>query len=193
MRDVLLLNADYSPLSIVAWQRAVCLLLDQRVRAVAEYDGAVIRSPSLEIAWPAVVSLVEYVCVAHGPCLNRMNVLARDQFTCQYCGHAPRTRTGRPVPHRLTLDHVVPRCRSHAGRVTLPWERTPVPVTSWQNLVAACPSCNGRKGGRTPEEAGMQLRRRPRVPGRMDAIRIALARVQVPDEWHDYLPRACLA
>jgi len=37
---------------------------------------------------------------------------------------------------------------------------------TWLNTVAACQSCNGRKGNRTPEEAGMRLRMAPYVPTR---------------------------
>jgi hypothetical protein len=48
------------------------------------------------------------------------------------------------------LDHVVPRHRG--GRHT------------WDNLVSACRTCNHRKGGRTPEEARMLLRRQPCEP-----------------------------
>jgi len=35
---------------------------------------------------------------------------------------------------------------------------------TWENSVTACPSCNHHKGGRTLEEAGMHLLRKPKVP-----------------------------
>jgi 5-methylcytosine-specific restriction endonuclease McrA len=35
---------------------------------------------------------------------------------------------------------------------------------SWTNTVAACECCNGRKGDRTPAEAGMRLRTEPKAP-----------------------------
>lgn len=68
-------------------------------------------------------------------------VLKRDHHTCQYEGYLNRA---------TTVDHVVPVCQG--GR------------TSWQNLVAACLPCNQLKGGRTPEQAGMSLKRVPRGP-----------------------------
>jgi len=62
-------------------------------------------------------------------------VLKRDQGVCQYEGcHNKAT----------TVDHVIPLCQG--GRST------------WQNLVAACLSCNQKKGGRTPDQAGMRLK-----------------------------------
>lgn len=68
-------------------------------------------------------------------------VLKRDHHICQYEGCHNRA---------TTVDHVVPVCQG--GR------------TSWQNLVAACLPCNQLKGGRTPEQAGMSLKRVPRGP-----------------------------
>jgi hypothetical protein len=87
-----------------------------------------------------VVSLKTYIDQDRSPAFTRFNVFLRDGFTCQYCGQAGE----------LTFDHVVPR--SHGGR------------TTWENIVAACPPCNLRKGGRTPLQAGMPIRHAPRRP-----------------------------
>lgn len=186
MQDVLLLNADYRPVQVLNWERAVCLLLERKVRTVAEYTDKYIRSESLTMAWPAVVTLVEYVRVKSGPKLNRRNVLARDRFTCVYCGLAP-TRQGLPDTGALTLDHVVPRSRAVKGKVVLPWSGERVPATCWDNLVAACAPCNHSKADRTPSEAGLTLHRKPRRPNAADTLRISLSRAGVPSEWRDYL------
>jgi 5-methylcytosine-specific restriction endonuclease McrA len=74
---------------------------------------------------------------------SREGVLLRDRGQCAYCGRFTAT----------TMDHVRPRSRGGA--------------TSWANAVAACESCNARKGDRTPEEAGMPLRWDPYVPTRV--------------------------
>ena len=37
-------------------------------------------------------------------------------------------------------------------------------LKSWDNIVTACRACNLKKGGRTPEEANMKLKSRPRQP-----------------------------
>lgn len=57
----------------------------------------------------------------------------RDNHTCQYCG--------MPASH---ADHIVPVVQGGGD--------------AEENLVAACRSCNLHKGGRTPGEAGMELR-----------------------------------
>ena len=50
----------------------------------------------------------------------------------------------------MTFDHVKPR--SKGG------------LTSWNNIVCSCYKCNSKKSNRTPEEAGMKLRKKPFAP-----------------------------
>ena len=102
----LVLNADfrplsYFPLSLWSWQDAIKAVFLDRVNIIDHYDVRV-RSPSLEMQLPSVVSLKEYVPAARHPAFTRFNVFLRDRFTCQYCGE--------PNPsHELTFDHLVPR------------------------------------------------------------------------------------
>lgn len=63
-------------------------------------------------------------------------ILRRDGYRCQYVGCNNRGDT---------VDHVKPVCQGG--------------LSTWSNLVACCQPCNTRKGGRTPEQAGMQLKR----------------------------------
>lgn len=166
---VLVLNASFEPLSVVSTRRAVVLVLKQRA-ALVESDDGHMRSEHLSIPRPLVIRLLQYVRVpyrAHAP-LSRRGVLARDRWTCQYCG----VRPGRSA---MTVDHVVPRVQG--GR------------RSWENLVAACQGCNHRKGGRRPEQARMRLRRRPAAPRFLPIARLDPA---IADEresrWRKYIP-----
>jgi 5-methylcytosine-specific restriction endonuclease McrA len=97
---------------------------------------------------------------------SRVNIYARDQYRCQYCGQR------RPL-EELTYDHVVPR--SQGGR------------TCWTNIVTACHDCNMAKGGRTPQQAGMRLRNQPEQPTWLPAVVIRLSSRSVPDTWREYL------
>ena len=142
--SVLVLNATYEPLSIVSVRRAVVLLLKEKAEIV-EAAEAVLRSEHITLPVPLVIRLVTYVPVPRrlGLPVTRRTVLARDRYTCQYCG-------SQPGKAHLTVDHVVPRSRG--GK------------TVWENVVIACGLCNRRKGDRTPEEAGMRLLSRPSRP-----------------------------
>jgi|GEM_PF-2776371 len=59
----------------------------------------------------------------------RKAVFKRDSFTCQYCG--------KPV-EKPDCDHVMPLSRGG--------------LSTMDNLVTACPSCNRSKNDKTPEE-----------------------------------------
>jgi 5-methylcytosine-specific restriction endonuclease McrA len=136
---VLVLNADLGPLHQVSLRHAIRMLFRQvAVVHEAEPDRLIGVYPM-----PRVVRLVQYVVTrwryTAGPSWSRAGVLARDQRRCAYC-------LGRAT----TVDHVLPRSRG--GRNT------------WLNTVAACEECNGRKGDRTPAEAGMRMRVEPSVP-----------------------------
>jgi 5-methylcytosine-specific restriction endonuclease McrA len=135
----LVLNADfrplsYYPLSLWPWQEVIKAVFLDRVDVISSYDQ-VVRSPSFEMKLPSVVALKSYVAQDRPPAFTRFNLFLRDSFTCQYCGSGDD----------LTFDHINPR--SKGGR------------TTWENIVTACSPCNLAKGGRTPREAGMVIRR----------------------------------
>ena len=144
VQRVLVLNATYEPLSVISVQRAVVLLLKEKAELV-EATAERLHAARMSLPVPLVIRLVCYVRIPHPIMLapTRRSVALRDNFTCQYCGDTP----GRSL---LTMDHVLPRSRG--GQ------------TTWENVVTACRACNMRKGGRTPEEARMALRRQPRRP-----------------------------
>jgi 5-methylcytosine-specific restriction endonuclease McrA len=144
-------NADYRVLSRIPWQEAVRLILRSAVYVIDVHTPAVhIRSPSLVIELPLSVALREYVHIPYKADnrVTRDGVLRRDRHTCAYCG-------GRAD----TVDHILPRCRGGGD--------------TWFNLVAACHSCNGLKGDRTPQEAGMIMIREPFEPKERDRFRCA--------------------
>jgi len=186
--SVLCLNADYRPYKVIPWVRALSLLLDEKADLVEGYVGKLLRSPSTSMPWPAVVRLRRYVRAQTRVRFSRRNVLARDSFTCQYCGELPLYK-GRPHVEALTIDHVVPRAQSRKGRVKLPWKKTgTVPVTCWENIATSCSGCNAEKADRTPAQAGKKLLRRPRKPSSMDILRMSITKSVIPDEWKSWLP-----
>lgn len=102
MMSVLLLNATYEPLSIVSIRRAIVLLLKEKAE-VLEATENFLRAQDVAIPVPLVICMVYYVRIPHSTMLplSRRTVMARDQYTCQYCGAAP-------VKADLTIDHVLP-------------------------------------------------------------------------------------
>jgi 5-methylcytosine-specific restriction endonuclease McrA len=160
----LVLDQGYQPHRVVSWQKAVTLLFGGKVEVVEEYDEP-IRSVSLTIQMPAVVRLLHRFRGHRGIKFSRVNVMARDHFMCQYC-------SVRPGVKGLTFDHVKPRSQGGA--------------TSWTNIVTACRPCNGKKGNRTPEQAGMQLRKRPEQPTWLP-VTCQLDIQRIPERWSGWL------
>ena len=165
MNHVLVLNATYEPLNVVSVRRAVILLLKEKAQIV-EAAEAWFRSERMALPVPLVIRLVYYVRIPRRFSLpvSRRTVMARDHYTCQYCGAQP----GRA---NLTIDHVL--ARSRGGE------------TRWENVVTACGPCNRRKGNRLPDEAKMPLLRQPRRP-RYLALTL-LQGSSAPKVWDKYM------
>jgi 5-methylcytosine-specific restriction endonuclease McrA len=161
MNRVLLLNATFEPLCAVSVRRAVLLLLKGKAE-VLEGDGGALHSERLTIGIPSVIRLVYYVKVPYygKRSLSRKAVFARDAWTCQYCGGSAET-----------VDHVVPRSRGGPH--------------SWENVVAACRRCNGRKRDKLPLEAGLKLNKKPGSPRGPATVSLELGKVK--PEWERYL------
>jgi hypothetical protein len=77
------------------------------------------------------------------PPLNNRTLFKRDADLCLYCATRFQTRD-------LTRDHITPLSQG-GGDV-------------WSNVATACRRCNNHKGGRTPEQAGMELIAIPFTP-----------------------------
>lgn len=162
----LVLSQSYEPVTVIPWQRAITLLSLGKVEVLEEY-AADIRSTTFVLRVPAVVRLLRAFRKFRKPVkFSRVNIYARDGYSCQYCGQS------RPLSE-LTYDHVVPR---HQGG-----------KTEWTNIVTACQGCNLSKGARTPEQAGMRLRSRPVQPKWVPAVTITVSSRSVPEAWRDYL------
>ena len=170
MEQTLLLNATYEPLKVVNWQKAITLLCQGKVEVISVYDRE-IRAVSFSIKMPSVIRLLRYIKIKrrfdYVP-FSRNNIYARDNHTCQYCAETLPTS-------ELTFDHVVPVAQG--GR------------KDWENIVTCCINCNRKKGGRTPEQAGMHLIRHPKRPDRAPGMRIhfEIKLNKAPDSWRDYV------
>jgi len=188
----LILTKEYSPHKIVSWDRALMMLFQGKIRVVEEYMGdehiagtieaarqgdfknvvqalgtRVEPGKDLKIRVPSVASLIRAVgSVKRGVKFSRINVFTRDGFKCQYCG-------ARKKMVELNYDHVVPR---HLGGRTV-----------WENIVTSCYPCNSEKANRTPEQAGMKLRKRPYKPKTLPMVGPRFDPKEMPVNWIPYV------
>jgi len=56
---------------------------------------------------------------------------------------------------------------------------------TWDNMVCACVRCNNKKGDRTPEQAGMPIRKQPVRPSHISFIQRHLGDNDL--RWRPYL------
>jgi 5-methylcytosine-specific restriction endonuclease McrA len=146
-QSVVVLNADFSFLSIINWKSAVCLIVEGKaevIKATSKLARNVTRSVVVDI--PLVIRVIKYVrsMFKSKVPFSKRNIIIRDQQTCAYCG---------TVIERMedcTIDHIMPR--SKGGD------------TSWSNCVCACKPCNNKKADMTPREAKMTLKVKPYQP-----------------------------
>lgn len=178
----LILNKSFSPIHITSIKRAICLVFKGLAKIVDEqyqlYDfhswselsvalsEERIHLTEKVIRVPRVVALQFYDKLPQRRIrFSRENIYLRDHNTCQYCGRRfPRSE--------LNIDHVVPL--SQGGE------------TTWENVVCSCMRCNSRKGGRTPEKAGMRLLRKPYKPKYSLFMHVSPQR-KLFDLWHVYM------
>ena len=191
--SVLALNRHYLAVHVISARRAFCLVYKGAAEIVAVEDGTYqsfdfenwlensllktslgladetnfVRGIRFDVEVPRIIRLLRYERQPRNAIkFNRRNIFLRDEMRCQYCGH----RFGL---HKLSLDHVMPRSRGGP--------------TTWENIVASCLDCNVRKGGRTPQEAGMKLMQLPRKPARNPLLSQHLS-TQKYECWRTFLP-----
>ncbi|MEM8895042.1 MAG: HNH endonuclease [Bacteroidota bacterium] len=159
---VLVLNQDYSPMTVCSVHRAFLLIYLKKAELLNALDGKSLRSITETYPFPSVIKVNRYVNIPYmSVVLTRQNIFKRDGHECQYCG-----------THKdLTLDHLVPR--SKGGKST------------WNNLVTACRNCNARKGDHSLEKAGMKLKNVPRKPSYVMFLMDNAGQLQ--EDWKPYL------
>jgi 5-methylcytosine-specific restriction endonuclease McrA len=147
------------------------LLAREVVEIVAEYEDRFIHTVKESFKMPCVIRLLKWakgkVKLAR---FSRDNIYRRDGGICQYCA--------KPLPREsITFDHVTPR--SQGGK------------TNWTNIVISCVDCNQRKGGKTPEQAGMKLIKAPHQPTKAIGAKLwGRLPASLPDDWKAYLADA---
>jgi 5-methylcytosine-specific restriction endonuclease McrA len=171
MSDTLVLNKDYTPLSlmplsVISWQLAMKLEMSDKVDVFSYHDDWTVNSVTAEFKVPSIVITKQYVKLKSKINYTRANIFLRDGYTCQLCG------TKHTSMKALSLDHVVPR--SKGGK------------SIWTNMVTACKSCNANKGN----DCSIVPKKKPVKPDYWDLIaqRRNQPVVIIDPEWATFLP-----
>ena len=180
----LVLNADYSPLTVVNWQRALVWSIQKQinekisVEIIDFYKDDFVVGVNKKYPIPAVIKTNKYFKI-HNQHVNfsRKNIFIRDNYTCQYCYNKKDIA-------QLTYDHVIPKSL---------WKDKIGTPTNWTNIVTSCVDCNRKKGNRTPKQANMPLKNLPYMPQKSNKYLpithfLLKIRSDIPSEWIAFLP-----
>lgn len=181
-KNCLVLNADYTPIGIIDWKKAMVWsfrYINENYSSIeiVEYhyqDTVIGCNGPLNI--PSIIKTTKYFKLLNKRVnFSRKNVFIRDDYTCQYCG------TKLPI-NKLTYDHVIPKSL---------WKNNGTP-TCWTNIVTACISCNLKKSNRTPCQANMPLKQDPFIPQKSMkylplAYQLNTILKDFPDQWKAYV------
>ena len=129
-------------------------------------EDASIGTANGPIRVPTVIVVSNFAKVPmKRPKFNSRNLWERDRGQCQYTGRSLRPGEGN-------IDHIIPRSRGG--------------TTCWENCVLAAADVNSRKADRTPEEAGLKLRRQPFAPREMPVTAL-LKNTHDIEDWEPFL------
>ena len=183
-KNVLVLNRHWLPVSVVTPADAFCHLVagtadglcisPDSMRSLAWRDwrelpvgdSASIGTKDGPVRVPTVIVLTRYGGLPmRRPGFGFRALWERDGGRCQYSGR-------KLAIHEADIDHVMPRSRG--GR------------DSWENCVISDRMINRRKGARTPNEAKLQLIRKPTVP-RTVPVTHTIANTHNVNDWKHFI------
>lgn len=169
MTNVAVLNADFTYIGMISWERSIVLLYQGKAETIKDTDTVIYntdRTHSFII--PKVIRLMEFVKSLYTNKIpySKRNIFVRDKQECQYCGKKLE------MPE-CTVDHIVPKAQG--GKST------------WTNCVCACKRCNGLKDDKPLDHCQLSLRSVPKIPTAGDFIRLRSAQMtkQIEKYWKD--------
>jgi 5-methylcytosine-specific restriction endonuclease McrA len=154
MENVAVLNADFSYIGTISWERSIVLLYQGKAETVKESPTTIYnQDKTYSFVVPMVIRLVEYVKSLFRNAIpyTKRNVFVRDAYTCQYCGKVL-------APNEATVDHII--AKVDGGK------------SSWENCTTACKRCNNIKADKPLNKCGLKLRKQPYRPSAGDFIRL---------------------
>ena len=185
---VLVLNRNWQAINVTTPAMAFCQMSTDVATALdihgkdamapvawCDWLGLPIREGDLSIGTangqvrvPTVIVLANFTRVpVTRPKFSFRKIWDRDRGRCQYTGR-------RLKPGEGNIDHVLPRSRGGE--------------TTWENCVLADREVNTGKANRTPEEAGLHLKRDPQAPRPVPST-FLIRNAHDIEDWEPFLPK----
>lgn len=178
----LVLNSNFMPVSVfpdlftISVKVAISGYLDDKCEVIDFYDIPImsngkqaVHAKKGALYWPSVILYKNTYSKNKVMRLTKENLYLRDHFACVYCGDPL-------LPSTTTMDHYIPK--SKGGK------------NDWSNMVAACDSCNRKKGAELPGKRWTPSRK-PYVPTFYDLLNARKKQPLIIDDesWIPFLPK----
>lgn len=158
MQNVIVLNRNYEYWTEVSLNKVLKWMSKDKIEIVVSHDEKEVGSVELRIKMPIIVRLIKFIGYKPRTEVVKYSqeaVFQRDDNFCMYWhfdGKGKKFKYKCTTEDR-TIDHVTPLSRN--GK------------SGFENEVCACRNCNEViKRNKTPDEAGLELIRKPFVPRR---------------------------
>lgn len=185
-KDVLVLNRNLIPNSVITWKKCMSLLYQGKCVVVDEdyihydfdlwkefsndesvKDRFAIATTHYRIVLPDIIALTKFDRLPRSQVkYSRQSIFQRDKYRCAYCGNKFPSK-------KLTIDHINPKSRGG--------------IKSWSNSISACVPCNSHKAARTPDEANMPLKFEPSEPSWYQQVLGIADRPDLKPRWAQFL------
>lgn len=162
---ILVVDRSYRPIEVQDWTDALPEVIKGRY-TVLEYGNVTVNSAYKTWTLPEIVIASTNLRVSKKVKFNEDSLFGRDNYTCAYCGKKFNSS-------KLSVDHIHPKKLKGTN--------------TWGNCITACKKCNGRKGHKTLNELGVNLKFHPIIPE--NTLEFSIFTMNLKDEWLDYLPR----
>lgn len=167
MEQTLVLDVSYQPVQRIIWQEAIVLVLKKAAFVIEDHPEKYINTVSWKVGMPSIIKLVRPNKRRKAIKFSRHGIYLRDKGRCQYCSAKLRKS-------EMQYEHVIPR--SQGG------------TTCWENILMSCMPCNQKKGGRTPQQAGMRQLSVPVRPKSLPSSQEGLGFSSgMPESWKVWL------
>lgn len=153
---VLLLSAEYQPISLISTKKATRLVVKGKVDVLKWSNHKIHQN----FYAPDTIRLVKSISGNYRKEMrwSKSNVFVRDNFTCSYCG-------SKLTAKECTVDHILPV--SKGGKNT------------WLNTTTACKQCNNYKGNKELHEISLTLKKKPYIPNLLNFINNHMKDVEI--------------
>jgi 5-methylcytosine-specific restriction endonuclease McrA len=174
-KKVLILNESYMPLNITTHKKVIKMYVQGKIDILEQYDDQCYKNGIPKN--PAVVRLKHTIHMGKTRKIykefTRINILERDNFSCQYCNKNLSLKT-------MHWDHIIPRDRGGP--------------TNFTNIVASCLKCNQNKENKSLKESGLKLKCKPSIPYESSCVyTIIMNRInrhlgnEIEESWKSYI------